>query len=102
MDIVSTSGKVAVASFAISSSMCFAAVAPPVQVSIPVVNEGNRFSFSGRSIPRTIAQSPGQAYFWTDKWQAGELAATHDIQHGRTEKFDSAEEAISWLFGDNA
>lgn len=102
VQLLSTSGKIAVASFAISSSMCFAAVAPPAQISIPTAKESNRTNIAGKFVPRTISSSPGQAYFWTEKWQAGERAASEDIHHGRTEKFDSAEAAIAWLFNETA
>lgn len=42
-----------------------------------------------------------QAYFWTEEWQSGEKAADKDLAAGRYETFDSAEEAIDWLFGDD-
>ena len=30
---------------------------------------------------------PGQAYFWTKEWQAGEAEAQEDIRKGRVKKF---------------
>ena len=38
-----------------------------------------------------------QAYFWTDKWQKGELAADKDIKAGRTKRFSNPKDAIAYL-----
>jgi AbrB family looped-hinge helix DNA binding protein len=38
-----------------------------------------------------------QAYFWTRKWQAGELEADEDIKAGRVKNFDKVEELIKDL-----
>ncbi len=38
-----------------------------------------------------------QAYFWTEQWQKGEEEAEEDIQEGRVEAFDTAEELIKDL-----
>lgn len=35
---------------------------------------------------------PGQAYFWTKEWQAGERAAEQDIRQGRIKAFKSIKE----------
>jgi AbrB family looped-hinge helix DNA binding protein len=39
----------------------------------------------------------GQAYFWTEEWQKGELKADEDIKSGRVKKFPSAKEAAAYL-----
>lgn len=102
MEVLSTSGKVAVASFVISSSIYFPAtqLVAPTQVSLSSARAGNQTSMNGLDVERFIIASPGQAYYWTDKWQAGERAASEDIKHGRTHEFSSAEDAIAWLFDD--
>jgi hypothetical protein len=46
-------------------------------------------------------ESRSQSYFWTEKWQAGEKAADEDLAAERYETFESAEDAIDWLFGDD-
>ena len=38
-----------------------------------------------------------QAWFWTKRWQEGEREAEEDIRAGRTHRFDSAKEAITFL-----
>jgi AbrB family looped-hinge helix DNA binding protein len=38
-----------------------------------------------------------QAYFWSKKWQAGELEAEQDIHAGRVKTFNTAEELIKDL-----
>lgn len=39
----------------------------------------------------------GQAYFWTEQWQAAERKADEDIQSGRVQRFSSAAEAVKYL-----
>ena len=38
-----------------------------------------------------------QAWFWTRRWQQGEMEAEEDISAGRLHKFDSAGEAVDFL-----
>ena len=38
-----------------------------------------------------------QAWFWTRRWQEGEREAEEDIRAGRSQRFDSAREAITFL-----
>ena len=38
-----------------------------------------------------------QAWFWTKRWQEGESEAEEDIRAGRIHRFDSAEEALTFL-----
>jgi AbrB family looped-hinge helix DNA binding protein len=38
-----------------------------------------------------------QAYFWTEKWQRGEIEATEDIKSGRTREFTDVEDLIASL-----
>jgi hypothetical protein len=42
-------------------------------------------------------QTPSQAYFWTEEWQANERQADEDFAAGRTRTFDNVEDAIVWL-----
>jgi antitoxin PrlF len=37
-------------------------------------------------------RDPGQAWYWTPQWQAGEREADEDLAAGRSELFDSDEE----------
>ena len=37
-------------------------------------------------------RDPGQAWFWTPEWQAGEREADEDLTAGRSDVFDSDEE----------
>lgn len=52
---------------------------------------------------RAMSASPAanQAYFWTDTWQNGEKAADKDFAAGNYKSFDSADDAVAWLFGDD-
>jgi len=36
-----------------------------------------------------------QAWFWTPGWQAGEVAASKDVEAGRTQKFASGEDFLA-------
>lgn len=38
-----------------------------------------------------------QSWYWTDEWQEGERQADAEIEAGRVERFDTAEDAIEWL-----
>lgn len=42
--------------------------------------------------------APGQEYFWTQEWLVGELEAADDIALGRVERFETASEALTYLF----
>ena len=37
-------------------------------------------------------RDPGQAWFWSPEWQAGEREADEDLASGRTEVFDTDED----------
>jgi hypothetical protein len=61
--------------------------------SVPVVqgidlntDEGHRLAAWHEGQERT--RDPDQAWFWSPKWQAGELEADQDIANGRTRVFD--------------
>jgi len=41
-----------------------------------------------------------QAYFWTERWQAGEREAQADLESGRYQDFDSIEDLLADLDGD--
>lgn len=51
---------------------------------------------SVRLIPKTVIDR-SQAYFWTERWQAGEREAQADIEAGRVERFDEVDEAMAFL-----
>jgi hypothetical protein len=40
-----------------------------------------------------------QAWFWSERWQQGEVEAQEDIRKGRTHKFADATSAIDFLHG---
>ena len=65
------------------------------------------------AVPIAISHAPGltvghltfsvpqdQAYYWTPAWQIGEAEAESDILAGRVERFETMDEAIEALFGD--
>jgi len=60
---------------------------------VEVVLEGE-----GRIVltPKKLVDA-GQAYFWTEQWQAAEVKADEDIQSGRVKRFSSAAEAVKHL-----
>lgn len=102
---LSTSGKAAAVALAVSASLSPYVSVPPAQPKAAVFSGnkfGNTYSVGGAVAYRQITESPGQAYFWTERWQSGERAADEDLRSGRFETFDSADKAISWLFGDEA
>jgi hypothetical protein len=39
----------------------------------------------------------GQAWFWSESWQAGEREASDDLERGRTQKFDDSESFLASL-----
>jgi AbrB family looped-hinge helix DNA binding protein len=51
---------------------------------------------SVRLIPKTVIDR-SQAYFWTERWQAGEREAQADIESGRVKSFDDLDEALAFL-----
>ncbi len=46
--------------------------------------------------PKKVIDST-QAWFWTPAWQAGESAASADIETGRVEVFESGEDFLARL-----
>ena len=40
----------------------------------------------------------GQEYYWTAEWQAGERETLAELADGRGKTFDTAEEALRYLF----
>ena len=38
-----------------------------------------------------------QAYFWTERWQAGEQESEEDLQAGRTKSFENVDDALTYL-----
>jgi AbrB family looped-hinge helix DNA binding protein len=53
---------------------------------------------SVRLIPKAVIDR-SQAYFWTERWQAGEREAQADIEAGRVQGFDDMDEALAFLDG---
>jgi len=47
-------------------------------------------------VPKKLVDK-SQAYFWSKKWQAGEIEAEQDIRAGRVKTFDTAAELIKDL-----
>ncbi len=47
-----------------------------------------------------MAIDRSQAYFWSKRWQAGELQAEKNIQTGKVEKFDNVDDLINDLESD--
>ncbi len=52
-----------------------------------------------RLVPK-VAIDRSQAYFWTERWQAGEREADEDLRLGRYEDYDSLEEMAKDLKGE--
>lgn len=48
-----------------------------------------------------IAVDRSQAYFWTPRWQQGEQEAEEDLRRGRVSAFDSVEDLIADLTGED-
>jgi hypothetical protein len=42
-----------------------------------------------------------QSYYWSDAWQAGEIASRAALEAGEYQTFDDPAEAISWLQADD-
>ena len=40
----------------------------------------------------------GQEYYWTKEWQAGELETLAELQAGGGQSFESADEALRFIF----
>lgn len=79
------------------------AVSPSASSTGPTYRALLRASYSIPSGPRRPGSPPpvipdGQEYYWTDEWQAGELETLAELQAGRGQKFDSADEALRFLF----
>ena len=47
-------------------------------------------------IPKKLVDK-SQAYFWTKRWQEGEMEADEDIKAGRVKVFDSVDELVKDL-----
>lgn len=81
-------------------------VGQPLTVSTPLVQSKVRHfqqtDMHGVAKPVTFSATVGQAYFWAPQWQKQEALASKDLREGRFEDFETAEDAISWLFGDEA
>lgn len=48
-----------------------------------------------------IAVDRSQAYFWSPRWQQGEQEAEEDLRSGRVSAFDSVEDLIADLTGED-
>jgi len=46
--------------------------------------------------PRKLIDAD-QEYFWTERWQKGEIAADRDIEDGRYEVFEDVDDLVSSL-----
>jgi len=53
-----------------------------------------------RLIPQVLVER-SQAYFWTERWQAGEQATDVDLEAGRYKDFDDIESLLEELESDN-
>ncbi|MBI1882143.1 MAG: AbrB/MazE/SpoVT family DNA-binding domain-containing protein [Chloroflexi bacterium] len=49
-----------------------------------------------RLIPKVVVDR-AQAYFWTERWQAGEREAQADLEAGRTHRFEDIDEVLDFL-----
>ena len=49
-----------------------------------------------RLIPKIVIDRT-QAYFWTERWQAGEQEAQADLETGRVQRFDNVDDALAFL-----
>lgn len=45
--------------------------------------------------------SEDQAYYWSDQWQSGELAALQELARGDGRVFAGSSEALAWLLGES-
>ena len=48
-------------------------------------------------LQQVLATAEDQAWFWTDKWQAGEREAEADLAAGRYQAFDTMQDLIDDL-----
>jgi hypothetical protein len=64
---------------------------------VSLLNEG--LVSAGRTMPTVIPED--EAFFWTPRWQAGEHASEEDYRAGRFRQFDSVDDAIRALLGDD-
>jgi AbrB family looped-hinge helix DNA binding protein len=53
-----------------------------------------------RLVPQTLVER-SQAYFWTERWQAGEKGTDVDLEAGRYKDFDDIESLLEELESDN-
>jgi AbrB family looped-hinge helix DNA binding protein len=53
-----------------------------------------------RLVPQTLVER-SQAYFWTERWQAGEKGTGVDLEAGRYKDFDDIESLLEELESDN-
>ena len=58
---------------------------------------------SGQSVSRSPVEPPpvipaGQEYYWTEEWQAGERETLAELAAGRGRTFDTAGDALRYLF----
>ena len=53
-----------------------------------------------RLIPQVFVER-SQAYFWTERWQAGEKETDVDLEAGRHKDFDDIESLLEELESDN-
>lgn len=53
-----------------------------------------------RLVPQILVER-SQAYFWTERWQAGEKGTDVDLEAGRYKDFDDIESLLEELESDN-
>ena len=53
-----------------------------------------------RLVPQTLVER-SRAYFWTERWQAGEKGTDVDLEAGRYKDFDDIESLLEELESDN-
>jgi antitoxin PrlF len=49
-----------------------------------------------RLIPKIVI-ARAQAYFWTERWQAGEQEAQADMEADRVQRFEKVDDALAFL-----
>ena len=68
------------------------------------INEGDslavRVEADGLHLVPQVMVDRQQAYFWTERWQAGEREAEADLEAGRYQDFDSIEDLLADLEAD--